>query len=649
MVPTAASGDKAPLCPSRGARRIVIRVGDRAEEGGATRAMSTARRSAGVVLGISHGYHDAAAAVVVDGRVMAAAEEERFSRIKHDPSFPRSAIEACLRVAGLDAAAVDVVALHERPLDVVSRYLASRQRMGPRGVVSFVADAPRLLRQHVAVERHVEGALRDLGRRARVPIRYSSHHRSHAAAAFLPSPFEHAAIVTLDGIGEWATASIGRGAHRSVELLEELRYPDSLGLVYSFVTAYCGFRPNADESKLMGLAPYGVPRFMDELSSLATLGDDGSLRVDARALGWFVGAPPRRLRRLFDGPPRRPGDPLTPREADLAASVQRLCELAVLRIASRAHRLTGERHLALAGGVALNCVANGRLLREGPFEEIWIQPAAGDAGSAVGAALSTWHDTMGNPRATTSGAAPAGATADSMAGAFLGPRVRTDEVDRWVAAIGADTTAVPDPARRAHLVAERLAAGDVVGWFSGRMEFGPRALGHRSILADPRSTSVRERINRDVKRREDFRPFAPAVLAADAAHWFDLDAASPYMLLVARVRPEHLVAVDDEPEGIDARARVARSTIPACTHVDGTARVQTVGEENSELHPLLTAFRDVTGCGVLLNTSFNVAGEPIVATPADALRSAVAGGLDLLVVEHHIFERAALDASAAVA
>lgn len=584
-----------------------------------------------VVLGVSCDFHDAAAALLVDGGLVAAVEEERFSREKHDSSLPRGAMESCLRIAGLTADEVDLVAFYERPLTIVNRYLASRQRIGPRALPAFVRDAPRLLADNLMVGHRIDTALRELGRSRPTDVRYVSHHRSHAAAAFFPSPFDHAAVLTVDGIGEWATAVIGRGSRHGVEIVEELRYPDSLGLLYSFVTRYCGFRPNSDESKVMGLAPYGTPRFLEPLAELAALHPDGSIRVEGSRVGWYVGRPPRRLHRVLGGPPRESGHALTQRDADLAASIQSLCETVMLRMARHAHEVTGEPALCMSGGVALNCVANGRILREGPFDEVWIQPAAGDAGSAAGAALSVWHESLSNPR-TTDGR-------DTMSGAFLGPAVTLDEVDAWVAARDLRTVRAADDDERNRLVAERLAAGDVVGWFSGRMEFGPRSLGHRSILADARSTTVRQRINADVKRREDFRPFGPSVLRERAADWFDLGAAaSPYMLLAASVRPAHLVAVEHEPEDLRDRAHLPRSTIPACTHVDGSARIQTVDVDGGALRGLLEAFDALTGCPVLLNTSFNVAGEPIVATPDEALSTARRGGLDLLVVEQHLVE-----------
>lgn len=588
-----------------------------------------------VVVGISAHLHDAAAAVVVGGEILAAAEEERFSRVKHDASLPRRAVASCLATAAVPVDDVDAVVFYELPLNGLARWYATRQRQGPRGVPTFARQLGPVLRRQLGVAARIDDLFRDLGRDTPVPVRFVEHHLSHAAAAFLPSPFEHAAILTVDGLGEWTTATVGRGAGHTLEVLQELRFPDSLGLLYALVTASCGFRPNGDEYKIMGLAPYGAPTYVEQLQQLAQLGDDGSVRVRGARVDWFSGRSHERRRvRALLGPPRPADQPVGAREADLAASVQALTEQALLGMARTARDLTGEQHLCLAGGVALNSAAMGRLRREGLFERVWVQPAAGDAGSAVGAALALYHRASPEvPRRRASD--------DAMAGAFLGPAVRGDEVDRWVAERGLDTLVLDDPERRCDHVAQRLANGAVVGWFSGRMEFGPRALGHRSILADPRPATTRERLNAHVKGRESFRPFAPAVLAERAADWFELDGESPYMSFVVPVRPEHLVPVEEEPATIEQRARVVRSSVPACTHVDGTARVQTVDAgRNPALHRLLAAFDRLTGCPVLVNTSFNRAGEPIVATPDQALATARAGGIDVLVVEHHVLELA---------
>lgn len=587
------------------------------------------------ILGISCDYHDAAAALVVDGVLVAAAEEERFTRTKHDSSLPERAVASVLAIGDTKADDLDAVVLHEKPLAVFSRVLAARQRRGPKALGTFRREMPVLLRRNLMIGYRVESMLRDLGARKPPPLRYSEHHLSHAAAAFLPSPFPSAAILTVDGIGEWATATVGLGVQHRVDLLEEQRYPNSLGLLYTLATEWCGFEPNEGEYKVMGLAPFGAPTYADALREIVTLNDDGSVDVDAKAVRWW-GENPRNLTWLHDllgGPPREPGSELTQRDWDLARSIQELVEEAVLRMAQHAHDLTGSRHLCMAGGVALNCVANGRILREGPFDDLWVQPAAGDAGSAVGAALWYWHDELGNPREREEPVAGQLAP-DGMAVSQLGPSFGADEVEAWLAAEGVAYERIDDVGARCRRVAEALADGAVVGWLEGRMEFGPRALGHRSILADPRSTTVQRDINLRVKGRESFRPFAPAVLWEHATEWFELTQPSPYMLQTCQVAPAKLLEVAEEPTDPVARVQVPRSQIPACTHIDGSARVQTVhAEANPVFHQLIEAFHEATGCPVLLNTSFNRAGEPVVCTPDDALASARAAGLDLLVLE----------------
>ncbi|MFM7069834.1 MAG: carbamoyltransferase, partial [Actinomycetes bacterium] len=585
------------------------------------------------MLGISCDLHDAAAALVVDGEVVAAAEEERFSRDKHDASLPERALLSCLATGEVDLSEVDAVVFHEKPFVSAARVLATRQRVGPRGVAPFVRGFPDVVGHNMSIRRRIDDVFRrhDV---ATPTVAYSEHHVSHASAAFFPSPFESAAILTLDGLGEWSTASFGVGRGQHIDLMAEQRFPDSIGLLYSLGTVWCGFEANDGEYKLMGLAPFGEPRYLDALRSIADPLDDGSVHVNARGVRWWSGRVVRsaRLRRLLDGPHRRPGDEFTQRDADLARSVQVLAETVVLRSAEHVHARTGERQLVLAGGVGLNCFANARLLAEGPFDDVWVQPAAGDAGSALGAALWYWHHVADQPR-------PRRADGDAMRGAALGPSFSTEEIDAWLQAEGIASRRVEDAQELATEVAGRLADGACVGWFQGRMEFGPRALGHRSILADPRRPDVQRDLNLRVKGRESFRPFAPAVLWDHAADWFEIDRPAPYMTFVHRVRSEQLVAVADEPTSIYERVQTPRSTIPACTHVDGTARVQTV---DSATHPqfaqLLEAFRDRTGCPVLLNTSFNRAGEPVVCTPDDAYRTAIAAGLDLLVLEDHLID-----------
>ncbi len=589
-----------------------------------------------VVLGISCDYHDAAAALLVGGRIVAAVEEERCSRRKHDPRLPEAAVRTCLEIADLTGVDVGEVVFHEKPLSLAGRWLTVKQRQGPAGFSSFLRDAPDLLGRNVFIGARIASMLNRLGQPDPPAVRFVDHHRSHAAAAFHPSPFDHAAVLTVDGLGEWATASIGVGSHHRIALLEETRFPHSIGLIYSLVTAWCGFRPNDDEYKLMGLAPYGTPTFADALATIVSVDDDGMLVVDGRAARWFSTSAlrSRSLARLLGGPPRHPDAPVGEREADLAASVQDLLERAVLGMANRARRLTGERSLVLGGGVAHNSVANGRLVREGPFDRVWIQPAAGDAGSALGAALSRWHDELGHDRRVLG--------TDAMDGALLGPAPTDDDALDALRAAGVEPRVEPDLLARAEVAAGVLADGGVVGWFQGRAEFGPRALGSRSFLADPRDPRMRSRLNDSVKGRESFRPFAPAVLEEHAAEWFELDVESPYMLVVTSVRDDHLLPVETEPGTIAGRADVARSTIPACTHVDGSSRVQTVGARHADLRRVLEAFHRRTGCPVLVNTSFNRAGEPIVATPAQALHTAAAAGADLLVIGPALVDRAAL-------
>lgn len=581
------------------------------------------------ILGISCDYHDAAAALLVDGRVVAACEEERFTRVKHDNSLPERAVEACLELGGVTAGEVDAIAFHEKPLAVVNRVLAARQRRGLKSLPKFVDEFPVLLRRNLMIAYRIEKMMNRLGAKRPPRLIYGEHHLSHAAAAFYPSPFESAAILTVDGIGEWATATIGHGSHHRIELLEDQRFPNSYGLLYSLLTEWCGFQPNDGEYKLMGLAPFGKPTYREALDSIAAVSEDGALRIDGKAVKWFgAGAKLRKLDQLFDGPPLPRGAEPTEREANLAASIQQFTEDAMLSMARYAQRLTGERNLAMAGGVALNCVANGRVATEGPFENVWVQPAAGDAGSALGAALLVWHSVQAEPR-NDPGASPFLP--------YLGPEY--DE-ERCAAALDAAgwTYRRCEEAELVGEVAEALDDGKVVGWFQGRMEFGPRALGNRSFLADARSPTMQSELNLKTKGREGFRPFAPAVLANRAGEWFDMYGDSPYMLFTVPVAEAKRVpssgADGSGGDGsfVDMVGQV-RSEIPACTHVDYSARVQTVTPElNARFAALLEAFEARTGCPVLLNTSFNRAGEPIVCTPEDAVASASAASADLLVL-----------------
>ena len=580
------------------------------------------------VLGVSADYHDAAAALVVEGELVAAAEEERFTRKKHDPSMPRHSIAWCLEDAGVGRDEPLHVVFYDKPLTTYERILSTHATAGPRGFPAFRRAILSWSRSKLWTRARLERVFAELGR-PRPRVSFAEHHLSHASSAFYPSPFERAAVLTFDGVGEWTTSSIGHGRGAELRLLREMRFPDSIGLFYSAMTAYCGFAVNDGEYKLMGLAPYGEPRYVEVLRDrVVHVAEDGSIRLDQRWFSYRYGdrMTSPRLAELLDGPPAAQGAPPGQREADLARSTQVVLEEIVLRVARHAHELTGERRACLAGGVALNCVANSRLLADGPFEEVWVQPAAGDSGGAVGAALWGWHRVQGRPRVACG--------VDRMAGAYLGPRYDRDEISSWLEGLGVPHQRLEED-ELLPFVADELAGGAVVGWFRGRAEFGPRALGHRSILADPRDPRVVERLNRAVKGREGFRPFAPAVLAERASEWFELSQPSPYMLFTAQVVASRRTDPEEPADGsFAARLAAVRSEIPACTHVDGSARVQTVdGRTDPTFHALLGAFEERTGCPVLLNTSFNRAGEPMVLTPADAFRCHVAAGLDLLVLE----------------
>jgi carbamoyltransferase len=586
------------------------------------------------ILGLSAYYHDSAACLVRDGEIVAAAQEERFTRKKHDAGFPRHAAAYCLAAAGLDVHGLDYVGFYDKPLLKFERLLENYLGVAPRGLRSFVTAMPVWMKEKLFTRDLIR---RELGE-FRGPVLFAEHHESHAASAFYPSPFAEAAVLTMDGVGEWATSSYGVGRGHTLELLAELHYPHSLGMLYSAFTYYTGFKVNSGEYKVMGLAPYGTPRYADLiLERVVELKDDGSFKLNMDYFNYLHGLTMTNgaFDRLFGGSPRSPESPVTQREMDLAASVQVVTEEIVLRMARHVHRETGMENLCLAGGVALNCVANGRLLREGPFRRLWIQPAAGDAGGAVGVALAIHHRVLGNPRCL-----PAGG--DGMHGAYLGPAFDDAEIERVLAAAGAVTERLPTDAlleRTAALLADEK----VIGWVQGRMEFGPRALGNRSILGDPRSARMQSVMNLKVKFRESFRPFAPSVLCAHVAEWFELDVDSPYMLLVAPVRAERRIAMTPAEEalfGIE-KLHVPRSTIPAVTHVDYSARVQTVHRETNPLyHDLLTRFHARTGCPVLVNTSFNVRGEPIVCTPADAYRCFMRTEMDALVVGSFLLEKA---------
>jgi carbamoyltransferase len=577
------------------------------------------------ILGLSAFYHDSAACLVRDGDIVAAAQEERFTRKKGDADFPSNAVRYCLEAVGIDAKDLDVVGFYDKPLLKFERILETYLGVAPRGYRQFLKAGPIWIKEKLFIEREIRKTLDYRGE-----ILYAEHHESHAASAFLPSPFEEAAVLTIDGVGEWATASIGVGRANDVEIIQEMRWPDSLGLLYSAFTYFAGFKVNSGEYKVMGLAPYGEPKYVQAiLDELIDLREDGSFRANQAFFDYLSGFTMTNgaFSRLFGGPPRVQESRLTQREMDLARSVQVVCEEIMLRMARTAHRETASKNLCMAGGVALNCVANGRILREGPFERIWIQPAAGDAGGALGVALLAWHRAHGEPRAI-----PAGR--DAMHGAFLGPSYADGQIERYLQSIGA----VYERLDREPLLArtaDALSNEKIVGWFNGRMEFGPRALGARSILGDPRSPRMQATMNIKIKFREGFRPFAPSVLRERVSDWFELERESPYMLLVAPVKRERQIPMgQDQRElwGID-RLNVPRSDIPAVTHVDYSARIQTVEREtNADYYDLIRAFEDRTGCPVVVNTSFNVRGEPIVCSPADAYRCFMRTHIDCLVL-----------------
>ena len=577
------------------------------------------------ILGISAFYHDSAACLLRNGAIVAAAQEERFTRKKGDASFPAQAVAYCLRAGEIRAADLAFVGFYDKPLLKFERILDTYLQMAPRGFRSFLMAGPLWLRDKLYMDRQLRASLGYEGE-----ILYAEHHESHAASAFFPSPFEEAAILTMDGVGEWATASLGVGHGSEIELYKEIHWPDSLGLLYSAFTYYTGFKVNSGEYKVMGLAPYGEPRYVDLIyRELIDLHEDGSFKLNQDYFNYLTGLTMTNgaFDRLFGGPPRVPETNLTQREMDLARSIQVVCEEVVLRMARTAHRETGLDHLCLAGGVALNCVANGRLLREGPFKHLWIQPAAGDAGGALGVAQLIWHRHCKQARRVTPGK-------DGMHGAYLGPEFSAEEIVEYLEGVGAPYRRL----ERAELLdrtAALLAEQKVVGWFDGRMEFGPRALGARSILGDPRSPRMQAQMNIKIKFREGFRPFAPSVLRERVSEYFALDCDSPYMLLVAPVWEHRQIPMTVQQRrlwGIE-QLNVPRSDIPAVTHIDYSARIQTVDREtNPTYYDLISAFERLTGCAVLVNTSFNVRGEPIVCTPADAYRCFMRTNIDYLVL-----------------
>jgi carbamoyltransferase len=589
------------------------------------------------VLGISAYYHDSAAALVRNGEIIAAAQEERFSRKKHDPRFPAHAINYCLGEAFIDPAELSAVVFYDHPIHTIDRVFKNALSVAPSGRDQFVAACETLFGNKAEIQTDLMNLLGEVPRLLLTP-----HHMAHAASCFYPSPFERAAILTIDGVGEWSTCSLGFGSEDGIELIEEIRYPHSLGLLYSAFTYFCGFKVNSGEYKLMGLAPYGEPKYAQLIrDELVDIKADGSFRLNTQAFG-FLESPLMtnyRFEAIFGGPPRQSEGRITRREVDLAASVQQVTEEIVLKLVARATNEAGSRNLTMAGGVALNCVANGRVLRESGLEGFFIQPAAGDAGGAIGAALMVSHEMLRVPRR-------ANAAGDSLKGSLLGPAYAPSEVDDFVDRLEVPSEDVPCAAERAKVIAGALADGKIVGLFSGRMEFGPRALGSRSILGDPRCRDMQSRMNLKIKYREGFRPFAPAVLAELAADYFEIDGESPYMLLTAPVVASRRLSARDGVEGdaddLLAIVRKVRSEIPAVTHVDYSARVQTVGAEaNPEFRRVLEAFYAQTGCPVLINTSFNVRGEPIVCSPRDAYRCFMNTGIDLLVLEDRLLWKVA--------
>ena len=585
------------------------------------------------ILGLSAYYHDSAACLLRDGVIVAAAQEERFTRIKGDANFPHRSVEYCLRAAGITTRDLTYVGFYDKPLLKFERILETYLAVAPRGFASLLKAGPLWIKEKLFTDRRLREALPGY----EGDILYSEHHESHAASAFFPSPFEEAAILTIDGVGEWATSACAVGRGSDFEILQELHWPDSLGLLYSAFTYFTGFKVNSGEYKVMGLAPYGEPKYVDViLRELVDLREDGSFTLNQRYFNYLTGLTMTNdaFARLFGGPPREPETKLTQREMDLARSVQVVCEEVMLRMARTLHRETGATNLCLAGGVALNCVGNGRLLREGPFERLWIQPAAGDAGGALGVAQLIWHRQCQAPRRVDWGK-------DAMQGAYLGPSFSPEEIEQFLTAQGASFDRL-DRDTLLSRVASLLADEKVIGWFDGRMEFGPRALGSRSILGDPRSPRMQAQMNIKIKFREGFRPFAPSVLRERVSDYFELDCESPYMLLVAPVKKERQIPMTVAQQalwGID-QLNVPRSDIPAVTHVDYSARVQTVDREtNPNYYDLIAEFERQTGCGVVVNTSFNVRGEPIVCTPADAYRCFMRTHIDCLVMGPFLIDK----------
>ncbi len=592
------------------------------------------------ILGISAFYHDSAAALVKDGAITAAAQEERFTRIKHDHEFPKNAIDYCLREGSIQIEDLDYVAFYDKPLQKFDRLIETYLAFAPKGLQSFMMAMPLWLKTKLHLPREINKAL---GGRYKKRIVFTGHHESHAASAYFPSPFDKAAILTIDGVGEWDTATIGIGEGNKMKLLKTMHFPHSLGLLYSAVTYFCGFKVNSGEYKLMGLAPYGVPKYADIiLDKLIDLKEDGSLAMDMSYFSYCEGLRMTndKFAALFGGPARNAESEISQREMDIAASIQAVTEEVVLRMAKYAVQITGCRDVCMAGGVALNCVANGKLTRSGIIDRLFIQPAAGDAGGALGAALFVHYQLLNNERKADPG--------DSMQGSLLGPKFTNHQVRAELDQIGAAYEFIEDEAKLLEVVAGEVANEKVIGWFAGRMEFGPRALGARSFIGDARSPAMQAQMNLRIKFRESFRPFAPVVLREDVEHWFDHKGESPYMLVVADVKPEHLRQLSAEEQqnmkdpDLRKRVNVPRSTLPAITHVDNSARLQSIDERrHGRFCRLMREFKRQTGCGVMINTSFNIRGEPIVCTPTDAFKCLQATEMDVLVVENFILRKSA--------
>ena len=583
------------------------------------------------ILGLSAFYHDSAACLVEDGRIVAAAQEERFTRKKHDATFPIKAIEFCLNAGGITAKDLDFVAFYEKPFIKFERILETTMAYAPQGIRSFIKAMPLWIKQKLWIKQQVMDELSFEGK-----VLFMDHHQSHAASAFFPSPFQESAILTADGVGEWATASFGAGIGNTFELLSEIRFPHSLGLLYSAFTFYTGFKVNSGEYKVMGLAPYGEPKYKDLiLKELIDLKEDGSFRLNLEYFDYCAGLKMTndKFHKLFGAPPRKAETKLTQRDMDLARSVQEVTEEVMLKIVRHIHKVTGQKNLCLAGGVALNCVANGRILREGPFEKLWIQPAAGDAGGALGAALFAWYQYLGNPRKATG--------RDTMQGSYLGPSFPSDEIEKFLKGQNIPYTRLTDE-ELPDKIADLIAQEKVIGWFQGRMEFGPRALGGRSIIGDARSSKMQETMNLKIKFRESFRPFAPSVLREKVNEYFELDSESPYMLLVAPVKEKirrPMTAEEEKLFGLE-KLNVPRSTLPAITHVDYSARVQTVDKEDQPLYyKLLQKFDQKYACPVMINTSFNVRGEPVVCTPEHAYKCFMRTHMDYLILGNYLLEK----------